>query len=174
MQHGFRAAEKPSQRGGFACVVCNRRVARGDPVVGFRNTNKPDAIGWDHVCAEICADQYRSPPVAQPASTAPSTSAATAAAATSGAASSSGASRQSSKEFYFELAQKLGFQVWDATAMLEQCNGDFVAAGKRLSAAFVSGSLSDDEDGSAPPAPFCVHDLCLKQQTCTPCVYRVC
>ena len=154
MQHGFRAAEKPSQRGGFACVVCNRRVARGDPVVGFRNANKPGDTGWDHVCARPCANQYQSPPLVRSAPTPPSSSTAAAASTSGAAAGSSSASSQhrqaATKESYFRLAHNLGFFPEAASNVLERCNGDFMAASEQLTQSFAAGGLSGEgsDDGS--------------------------
>ena len=155
MQHGFRAVERPSTAGGFACVVCGRRVEQGDPVVGFRNANKPGAAGWDHVCARPCANQYQSPPLVRSAPTPPSSSTA-AAASTSGAAAGSSSPPSSqhrqaaTKESYFRLAHNLGVFPQDAADVLERFNGDFMAAGEQLSESFAAGALSGEgsNDGS--------------------------
>ena len=146
MRHGFRAAERSSTAGGFACVVCGRRVEKGDPVVGFRNGNKPGAAGWDHVCARPCANQYQSPPLVRSAPTPPSSSTA-AAASTSGAAAGSSSPPSSqhrqaaTKESYFRLAHNLGFFPEAASNVLERCNGDFMAASEQLTQSFAAGGI---------------------------------
>ena len=72
MFHGWKADPKPSgARGSFKCIVCKRPVNPGDWVVGFRNFNKPPHVGWDHVHAQPCADQYEVPPLKKAVSTAP-------------------------------------------------------------------------------------------------------
>ena len=154
MRHGFRAVERPSTAGGFACVVCGRRVEQGDPVVGFRNANKPGAAGWDHVCARPCANQYQSPPLVRSAPTPPSSSTAAAASTSGAAAGSSSASslhrQAATKDSYFRLAHNLGFFPQAAANVLERCNGDFVAACEQLTQSFAADGLSGEgsNDGS--------------------------
>ena len=73
---GARGAQLPSSVAEFACNQYGRKVKRGEQVVGFRNWNKPQRGGWDHVCAGKCADTYEVlpyVPVAQRATAATST-----------------------------------------------------------------------------------------------------
>ena len=66
--HGFRGEDKASHtRNPFKCGVCGTTIKNGTIVAAFRNQNKPERSGWDHVCAEKCADLYVSPPLKMPA-----------------------------------------------------------------------------------------------------------
>jgi len=144
--HGHRSAERPSARGGFVCLVCNAKISEGDPVVGFRNANKAAAIGWDHVCAKPCADQYKIPTLG---AAAPSTSAQVADRATGATAASS---RQPSdddalKTSYFSTAQRLDFTVRQATVIVQECEGNFEEATQRLGDLYLQNCAEERDDG---------------------------
>ena len=64
MAHGFRADPIFTRSGGFKCRVCDAVIVVGQSVVGFKNDNRAWPNGWDHVCAEGCADVYNVPALA--------------------------------------------------------------------------------------------------------------
>ena len=150
-QHGYRSAEKSSQRGGFACIVCRRKISEGDPIVGFHNANKPAPINWDHVCAKPCADQYKAAPLGGAA--APSTSAPVAESASDATASSRQPSDDDAarKSDYFNMAETMEFTLQEATAIVEQCEGNFKEARKRLGDLFLQ-RMNESDDDDRPDA----------------------
>ena len=114
--------------------------------MGFRNANKAAAIGWDHVCAKPCADQYKIPTLG---AAAPSTSAQVADRATGATAASS---RQPSdddalKTSYFSTAQRLDFTVRQATVIVQECEGNFEEATQRLGDLYLQNCAEERDDG---------------------------
>ena len=119
--------------------------------MGFRNFNKPESIGWDHVCAKPCADQYTIAPLE---AAAPSTIE-TVAVSASGAGQPSSSRQRSDddggKTPYYAMASKLNFTLREATSIVEECGGNFDRATHRLGDLWLQ-SFSDADDDDLPDA----------------------
>ena len=157
MFHGWKADAKPSgARGSFKCIVCKRPVNPGDWVVGFRNFNKPAHVGWDHVHAQPCADQYVVPPQ-NAVGTAPTLHAPQSASSSSqdtGPSSSGGAPQpthpqDNTKANFFKMAASLSYTQAQAGAFLQQANGDHMEATTLMGNHYVATTFDDDDEGGA-------------------------
>ena len=155
VEHGFRCDAKASRAGGFSCQVCGKLKNKGDTVVAFKNDNKSGRAGWDHVCADICADKYK-PPALASSSTSSSMAAigkALGRAASSAKSKLMGPSRAASVDAEFiKKAEALEFSRPAAMQVLEEHGGDKAAAIAAMSIVF-SEHYAHDFDVEAEEAP---------------------